>query len=122
MPTELIFLHVRPSDLRDPLTSQYLVALISDRSAWSSAAQILLHRYINPTWNEVDLDAFVQFFTELVNVCPDGRKVLMMKNMLAGSNGLIIAFGKGEHSSTPFSSEFLLSQVPMIILTDIRSF
>jgi hypothetical protein len=114
MPVELIFLHVRPSDLRDPVTTQTLLSIISDQSAWSSALQILLHRYINPTWNELDLDAFVQFFIALINACSDERKVSMMKNMLLGRNGLIVAFGTGEVTTTPFASRLLLSTLVLI--------
>lgn len=120
MSTELILLHVRPIDLRDVAVTKLVISIIVERSAWLSAVQIMLHRYITPERNETDFEAFVGFFRLLFASCQQERTVTKMKDMLFGEKGLVRAFTVGDVKSTPFSSEFL--RFILILSCDSSSF
>ena len=101
MPLELVFLHVRPSDLTSPTTSVVLSELVSGTNEWTICVQILLHRYINVAWTDDDRVAFASFFQALLAACSDERLQQNMKVLLFGEEGLLAAF---QATQAPFQS------------------
>lgn len=91
-PIELVFLHVRPIDLSQH--SAILLGNISTKKAWLAVARILIHRYLATGYDASEADAFVTFFEEIMQICPEGLKD-SLKNVLFGAGGrLLKAFGE----------------------------
>lgn len=106
MPAELSFLHVRPVDLVTPSILSVLLQLVAAKDTWLSTSQILLHRYINGEWSDVDRAAFAGFFKAIVDSCGDRQVQQQIKTLLFGASGLSKTFAAGT-SDTPFASELL---------------
>ena len=112
MPTELVFLHTRPSDLAEVATSKKLLALVKQRGQQLTAAQILAHRFVGVELNEEEtgqLDSFVEL---LVNEVEDDRLRRAIKAALFGKDGeLLSAFEAAGAKVSPAAIAGLVGHV-----------
>lgn len=105
MPVELVFLHVRPVDLRDPSIAASLVQLVVAKSAWSSAIQVMLHRFVGVAWTGEDLLTLATFIQTLYQSLSDERVQRKLKEVMFGQKGLLKVFIEGDGESTPYAGE-----------------
>lgn len=106
MPIELVFLHVRPSELRDESSSALLVQLVATQASYSSAVQTLLHRFVSVPWTEEDRLALASFIQSLYQSTSDQRVQRKLKGAMFGAEGLLKVFTEGAADATPYAGRF----------------
>lgn len=95
--TELAFLQVRPSDLSNVETAAVLTSVVVKRSAWHTAMQVLLHRYLAASRSDADRQALSGYIVSLVASCGDERTQKTLKASLVGEQGVLAAFVSGQN-------------------------
>lgn len=96
MPLDLVFLHVRPEDLAAPEITTLLNQLASNKSAWSVAVQVLLHRYIGVSWSDPDRQLLGAFIQSVIVGCNNEKVNRELKVLLVGEEGLLKSFMEEE--------------------------